>query len=203
MTKGNGSRSGAVHDVERCRHEGPAVQHGVAAVELVLILPLMLAVLLGTIAIGAAYYQKLGLTEGAREGARYGATLRTGVPGDVDRTGHPTAGWFEEIAWTATQTASDWDTVCVSYTGFIARRPTGNTITGTLQQTNGGSPAITLSGASPCFTDGRAAQGNEGRVQVMMTGTAPFDNFFFFRRTLVLEGSSVARFERPYTAVDN
>jgi hypothetical protein len=170
---------------------------GAAAVELVVIVPLLLTLLLGTIAVGAAYHQKLGLTEGAREGARLGATLRTGHPDDNPRTGVPTNAWLLEVAQVATATAEDWDSVCVAYTGLVAFSPTGSQVTRSLRQTNGGGASF---GSTRCFDDGRPA--TERRVQVSMRGTAPFDNFFFMRRTLELEGSSIARFERPYTTFD-
>jgi hypothetical protein len=182
----------------RLRQDGPSAARGVAAVELVIILPLALTLVMGTLAMGTAYYLQLNLTEGAREGARVGATLRVGYNpgGPENRSGTPTDEWLQEVAAVATSTAGDWETVCVSYTGRIAFRPTGSTVTRTLRQANGGAPSYST---DTCFTDGRPA--NERRVQVAVTDTGPFDNFFSFRSTLNLEGTAVARFERPYTAV--
>jgi hypothetical protein len=173
------------------------LEGGAAAVELVVIVPLLLTLILGTLAIGAAYQQKLGLTEGAREGARLGATLRTGHPNNIPRTGVPTDAWLLEVAQVATATAADWESVCVAYTGLVAFSPTSTQVTRSLRQTNGGGNSF---GSTRCFDDGRPT--DERRVQVSVRGTAPFDNFFFMRRTLELEGSSIARFERPYTAFD-
>jgi hypothetical protein len=171
-----------------------ASERGAAAAELVIILPIILTLVLGTIAIGTAYFYKLNLTEGAREGARVGATLREGIP---NTTFVPSQAWLQEVATVATSTAGRWETVCVTYTGRIAFRPTGQTTTQTLRRTNGGGDTF---GGGPCFNDGRPA--NERRVQVVMTNTGPFDNFFFTQRTLNLESRSLARFERPYTAGD-
>jgi hypothetical protein len=169
-------------------------ERGAAAAELVIILPIVLTLILGTIAIGTAYYYQLNLTEGAREGARVGATLRTGIP---NNTFVPSQAWLQEVATVATSTAGRWETVCVTYTGRVAFRPTGQTTTQTLRRTNGGGDTF---GGGPCFNDGRPA--NERRVQVVMTNTGPFDNFFFTQRTLNLESKALARFERPYTAGD-
>jgi Flp pilus assembly protein TadG len=174
-------------------------ERAAAAVELVVILPLILTLILGTIAIGTAYFYKLNLTEGAREGARVAATLRTGYnpPNPDVRTGVPTNAWLLEVANVATSTAGRWETVCVTYDGHVAFRPPGSTTTRTVNITNGGSPTFST---TPCFTDDRPV--TERRVQVRITNTGPFDNFFFTRRTLNLEGRALARFQRPYTAVD-
>jgi Flp pilus assembly protein TadG len=178
---------------------GRISERGAAAVELVVILPLILTLILGSLAIGTAYFYKLNLTEGAREGARVAATLRTGYnpPNPDIRTGVPTNAWLLEVANVATSTAGRWETVCVTYTGHVAFRPPGSTTTRTVNITNGGTP--TFSG-DPCFSDDRGA--TERRVQVRITDTGPFDNFFFTRQTLTLEGRALARFQRPYTAVD-
>ena len=50
-------------------------QHGVAAVEFALVLPILLALILGIVTAGLGYNNVLGLAEGVREGARFGATL--------------------------------------------------------------------------------------------------------------------------------
>jgi hypothetical protein len=181
------------------RSNSVAAERGAAAVELVVILPIILTLVLGTISIGTAYYYKLNLMEGAREGARAGATLRTGYNpgGPENRSGVPTDQWLLEVANVATSTAGRWETVCVTYTGHVAFRPTGSTTTRTVNITNGGGP--TYSG-TPCFADGRGAL--ERRVQVVITNTGPFSNFFFTQRILNLESQALARFQRPYTAAD-
>lgn len=48
---------------------------GAAAVEFALLFPLFLVICFGTISGGILFSDKLALTQGAREGARYGATL--------------------------------------------------------------------------------------------------------------------------------
>lgn len=51
-------------------------ERGAALVELALLLPLVMAILLGTVTGGFAYFQKISLVDAAREGARYGASLQ-------------------------------------------------------------------------------------------------------------------------------
>lgn len=177
--------------VRQARRPG---EGGVAAVEMLIIIPLALTLIMGSLAVGAAYFMKLNLTEGAREGARHGAATQTGDP----LTGVPTNDWLQEIASVATATAGDWETVCVAYSGLRASTVTPSPQgTWALRATNGAGPTYS---ATPCFTDGRPAA--ERRVQVQVTNTGPFNNFFGFIQTLSLEGGAVARFERPYTAGD-
>lgn len=59
-------------------HFGRAHRHerGAAAVEFALLLPLLLALLLGTVEMGLAMYDKNVLTHASREGARAGIVLR-------------------------------------------------------------------------------------------------------------------------------
>jgi Flp pilus assembly protein TadG len=56
-------------------------ERGTGLVELALILPLIMALLLGIFTGGSAYFQKISLVDAAREGARYGASLKSDVTG--------------------------------------------------------------------------------------------------------------------------
>ena len=51
-------------------------QRGTALVEVAMVLPLAFALLLGVFTGGHAYFQKISLVDAAREGARYGASLK-------------------------------------------------------------------------------------------------------------------------------
>jgi hypothetical protein len=64
----------------RGRRMSRSGQHGVAAVEFALLVPILVALLSGIISAGLGYNNVLGVAEGVREGARFGATL-------------PAAGW--------------------------------------------------------------------------------------------------------------
>lgn len=55
----------------------PERERGAAAVEFALVLPLLLAMLLGVVEMGLALYDKAVLTHASREGARAGIVLRS------------------------------------------------------------------------------------------------------------------------------
>lgn len=61
-----------------CDHEcrSSKRQRGAAAVEFALVLPLLLAVLMGVIEAGLALYDKAVITQASREGARAGIVMR-------------------------------------------------------------------------------------------------------------------------------
>ena len=60
-----------------CRQDRGRGKHGQGFVELAVILPLLLAILLGTIDLGRALYTYIALTNAAREAASYAATFDT------------------------------------------------------------------------------------------------------------------------------
>ena len=60
-----------------CRARRPGTQAGSATVEFALLLPLLLAWLLGMVEIGLALHNKAVLTQACREGARAGIVLRS------------------------------------------------------------------------------------------------------------------------------
>ena len=51
-------------------------ERGTALVEFALVLPLAFSILLGVFTGGHAYFQKISLVDAARDGARYGASLK-------------------------------------------------------------------------------------------------------------------------------
>ena len=64
----------------RCRSGSSAGQRGAAAVEFALLLPLLMAMLVGTLDIGLMLYNKAVITNASREGARAGIVLRNPKP---------------------------------------------------------------------------------------------------------------------------
>jgi len=54
-----------------------ATQHGVAAVEFALVLPILLVVVFGIVEFGVAFYDKAVITNASREGARAGVVLKS------------------------------------------------------------------------------------------------------------------------------
>lgn len=61
--------------VRRRRRPRASRQRGSVAVEFALVVPLLTALLLGVVTAGYAYNNVLGVAQGVREGARYGATV--------------------------------------------------------------------------------------------------------------------------------
>jgi len=58
------------------RHRRVGGERGTALVEMALVLPIALALMLGIFSGGSAYFKKISLVDAAREGARYGASLK-------------------------------------------------------------------------------------------------------------------------------
>ncbi|HEV2809231.1 MAG TPA: TadE family protein [Acidimicrobiales bacterium] len=58
------------------RQHRKAGERGAAMVEFALLLPLVMSLLLGIVTGGHAYFQKISIVDAAREGARYGASLK-------------------------------------------------------------------------------------------------------------------------------
>lgn len=70
------SRSPARRRVGRSARRDGACERGAAAVEFALVLPVVLALLVGMLELGLALYDKAVLTQASREGARAGIVLR-------------------------------------------------------------------------------------------------------------------------------
>jgi Flp pilus assembly protein TadG len=124
-------------------------ERGSVLVEFVLVLPLLLALVFGIISFSAAHEQKVSLTNAAREGARFGATL----------------------PWSATWSSQVQSVTVASATGDLDPTVSGRVICVALNDGTGW-----LTGA-PCFNDGLAT--NEPRVQVRVARTAALDALFF------------------------
>jgi len=56
-------------------------ERGTSLVEMAMVLPLVMAMFLGIFTGGYAYFQKISLVDAARDGARYGASLKVPVGG--------------------------------------------------------------------------------------------------------------------------
>ena len=181
---------------------------GASAVEFALIASLLFMVILGMFSGGLAYSRKLALVHAAREGARYGVTLCYGWDGT---TCGPGAGvsvsdaWLDAVADRAVTTAAgnlaeSWDGqyVCVAYIGFGSPSTSSDDRT-RKREKSGTNPATYTNGtlgnpASWCFNDGRGANGNERRVQVMVRRNSRFEALLW-STNLTLESDSVGRYE--------
>lgn len=161
-------------------------QRGAMLIEFALILPVLGALLIGMLSGGLAYNRKLSLTNGAREGARFAATL------PVQNFANLNA-WLDEVDAVAVGAVDDGLAasaadryVCVAYVhpdGVISTDQTTRRVEtdGTVSYT-----------AAPCFSDGRPS--SERRVQVVLERSTELDALIF-RHVIDLRGRSVARFE--------
>lgn len=76
-----GARSGAGSGDTCAMRDRVGTERGNALVEMAIVLPLAMAMLLGIFTGGYAYFQKISLVDAARDGARYGASLKVPVEG--------------------------------------------------------------------------------------------------------------------------
>ena len=147
----------------------PRSERGAVLVEFAIVLPLLLALVLGLFTGGHAYSNKIAVVESVREGARYGASLPMG-----SGAGALTA--WEAAVRNRVVDASNGDVpaanVCVAWV-----LPGAGTHCGL---------------ADPA---GASSEPTVHLVKVSATKPATLE-FFFFSTTTTLSGRLVARFER-------
>ena len=156
------------------RHGLKRDERGAAIVEMALVLPLFMALLLGIFTGGSAYFQKISLVDAVREGARYGASLRT----DVATGGLAT--WRQNVSARVVElsggqlTAAD---VCVDLV-----TPTGtNAVCGVSDPPGAASDPTVLAPA---------------RLVKVSAKRATKIEFYFFTTSPTLTAKVVARYER-------
>jgi len=156
-------------------------ERGAVLVEFAIVLPLLLALVMGMISFGIWYNNKLNLSTAAREGARYGATLPLG---DYATTN----AWLDAVAGSTVGAAGNQLTtgiqgryICVAYidgAGVTTRRVESDT-------------TVTYSTGTPCYSD---SLGAESRVQVVAQRSGTM-NVVFFKTAVTTTGRAVARYE--------
>jgi Flp pilus assembly protein TadG len=158
---------------------------GAALVEFAIVLPILGALLIGMLSGGITFNRKLSLTNGAREGARYGATL------PVTNFANTNA-WLDSVAAVAVGAVDDTlptsaagRVVCIAYVDD----PAGAADFTLRRMDSGGTVGYA---ASRCFNDGRPA--SEQRVQVVLQRTSEI-NALIYKQTITVTGRSVARYE--------
>lgn len=174
------------------RPPAEADENGAMLLEFAFVLPVLLAVLLGIITAGSALNRNNSLNNGARETARFAATL----PADNLKW------WLHEVADVAIDSAtgemadgSPDRYVCVAYVYPDGKIPSDSSVgtdhTVRLEVAPDGSRTITT--GSACFDDGRPHE--QRRTQVVAERDAKLQ-FLFFDSTVRLDGTSAARYER-------
>jgi Flp pilus assembly protein TadG len=166
---------------------------GAALVEFAFTMPMLVMILLGILTGGLAYNQKLAVTNGVREGSRFGATLPVASSSCGSGSGSLDC-WLAQVANVA-ESGSEGNlsssvssrSICVAYVF-----PSGSSAsdrTEKLVRTTGGD-VITV--GSTCFSDGRP--NTERRVQVSGSRTGSID-LLFQTLTPTLSSDSVTKFE--------
>lgn len=161
-------------------------ERGAQLVEFALILPILMALLLGIVTGGIAFSHNLSIDNAARETARYGATLP--VNGNM-------GAYLNQVADVAIRTSTGTledgrpgRVVCVAYVFPDGTFP--NDQTTRLVEDAAGVRTVTN---QPCLADGRP--NDERRIQITVARDADLV-VFYFSRTVNLTGQSVARYER-------
>lgn len=158
---------------------------GAVLLEFALTFPLLIMILLGMFTGGLAWNQKLAVTNGVREGSRFGATLP--IANSVCSSGSGTVDcWLSQVA-AVVQSASEDNlgstvasrSICVAYISTTTTRKMTRDASGDSYVTG-----------STCFADGRS----DSRVQVTGTRTATLE-FMVFTLTPSITSQSVTRFE--------
>lgn len=155
-------------------------------VEFALVLPVLMAFLLGTVTVGTAYDRNISMNNAARESSRFGAVRS--VESDL-------TDWLETVADVAVGSATgDLDSgvagqfVCVAYV-----YPDGTSADDRTVRLVEQSGARVVQTGQSCFADGRPS--DERRVQVQLSRDTEVEAVIF-SQTITLNANSVTRFER-------
>ncbi len=159
---------------------------GAVLVEAAIAIPILVMVITGAVTTGLAYNTNNSLNNGARESARFGATLA------VDSS---MSAWLNQVADAAIGAtegnlgpAVPGQSICVAY---VFPDGSGATDSTTSLVETAGDRVITTGGT--CFTDSRPD--GERRVQVLLSRTSDIETIAY-KRTLTLQSASLMRFER-------
>ena len=158
---------------------------GAVLVEFAFVLPLLMMSLLGIFTGGLAWNRKLAVTNGVREGSRFGATLSVATSTCTSGTAGTVDCWLSEVA-DVTQSSSENElgssvathSICVAYlstttTRSVTRSSSGDSYNNTT-----------------CFTDSRT----DARVQVTGSRSTSVE-FILFSLTPTITSQAVTRFE--------
>jgi hypothetical protein len=170
----------------RAARRRPSADRGSILVEFGITVPILAALILGSISTGLAYNSNNSLNNGARESARFAATLS--VEGDLHV-------WLNAVADAAIGAAAGeadpsvtGQHICVAYVYPDGSAADDRTIS---LVEDSGSRGVLVGGY--CFDDGLPDE--ERRIQVVLGRTAEVDAMVFHKQ-VGLEAHSVVRFER-------
>jgi Flp pilus assembly protein TadG len=179
------TRSGS----RRPRRPRPRCQRGAAATEFAIVLPVLVALLLGTVSAGLTYTNHIALTNAAREASRFGATrpvdatMSTWLAGVRDQAVRSATGSLNAPASTY---------VCVAYVHPAGTEASDRT-TRLERFTGARAVGATPSTTGPCYDDGLPT--TDRRVQVLVQRDAEIEALLV-SPSVTLTGRSTSRFER-------
>ena len=144
-------------------------ERGAALVEFALVVPLLMAALLGILTGGVGYFQKLSMVEAVREGARYGSAYVTGT------------GAGELSAWEA-----------------AVKARVAEAAGGVLSSSQVCAKLVQATGGRDCGVPDPPGASAETTVRLVKVSAAKQTElqFFFFDMTRTVTGQFVARYER-------
>jgi Flp pilus assembly protein TadG len=155
---------------------------GAVIVEFALLLPVFMMLILGMFTGGVAYNHKLEITNAAREGARYGATVPVAQCNGSACGGQTWAQLVRAIAVERSNGSLEAAKVCVALVSGPGTAPVAVS-----------SNHTTAGGTSPCFVDKSSDTGR--RVQVSVQRTDKLEAIAF-TTDLKLTSKAVARYEQ-------
>jgi Flp pilus assembly protein TadG len=143
-------------------------ERGAALVEFTIVLPLLMALGLGTFTGGTAYFRKITIVDAVREGARYGASLPV-----------PTVGG-----------SAAWET---SVKSRVAQASGGELVNADVCV-----KLVLATGATDCGVSDPANATSEPTVRLVKVSASKNAKieFFFYTKTSALSSKVAARFER-------
>ena len=179
---------------KRFRRRVERDERGAALVEFALVFPLFMTLVLGMFSGGIAYDRKLTLTNAAREGSRYGATLAPAtLPVPPPSTCCGIDQWVYKVADAVMQNADgnldagvNGRYICVAYVypGATTHAESTHKLVRTTSDV--------ASDGSGCFPDGLSNA--DRRVQIEVRRKSPLETLVF-SYDLTLTAKSVTRFE--------
>ena len=168
---------------------------GAATVEFALTLPMVMCLILGTFTGGLTLNQKLAVTNGVREGSRFGATLSV-VNGCPSGAGTMSC-WLTQVA-DVTEAASEGElgsevtsrVICVAYVHPSETSVATDRTTRLVRDASGDNITV----GATCFSSSDGRPDSERRVQV--TGSRPGHiEYLFGTINPTLSSQSVTKFE--------
>lgn len=164
--------------VARLRRE----HDGANAVEFAILLPILLVLLFGVIYGGFAFNTKLTITQAAREGARFGATLAF-----LEDETEPHEAWFTDIR----------DRVVDTALGDQGLAPGDRYICVRYVDANGVGDSREF-GTGDCTVDASSVPAGRERVEVVVSRPSRLD-LIFYGFDINLRSVGIARYEAPAT----